>query len=154
MSPVGDDTIVVCVDASDTSIHAVKAGLELLGANPRILVVTVIDESDPSLVLGGGFAGGVMSPEEHEMFDMSRATAGREITDRAAEAIGVDQAETRVLTGKPGVALCEFATTLPARALIMGSRGQGGIKRAVLGSVSDYVIRNAPCPVIITGPAG
>jgi nucleotide-binding universal stress UspA family protein len=59
-----------------------------------------------------------------------------------------------VLTGKPGLALCDFATSLPARALVMGSRGQGGIKRAVLGSVSDYVIRNAPCPVIITGPAG
>ena len=154
MSPVADDAIVVCVDASDTSIHAVKAGLGLLGPNPRILVVTVIDESDPSLVLGGGFAGGVMTPEELEMFDMSRESAGRAILDGAAEALGVDKAQTRVLTGKAGLALCEFATTLPARALIMGSRGQGGIKRVVLGSVSDYVIRNAPCPVIITGPAG
>jgi nucleotide-binding universal stress UspA family protein len=35
----------------------------------------------------------------------------------------------------------------------MGSRGRGGIKRALLGSVSDFVVRNASCPVVITGPA-
>jgi len=32
----------------------------------------------------------------------------------------------------------------------MGSRGRGGVKRALLGSVSDYVTRNAPCSVVIT----
>jgi nucleotide-binding universal stress UspA family protein len=35
----------------------------------------------------------------------------------------------------------------------MGSRGRGGIKRALLGSVSDYVVRNARCPVVVTGPS-
>jgi nucleotide-binding universal stress UspA family protein len=34
----------------------------------------------------------------------------------------------------------------------MGSRGRGGIKRALLGSVSDHVVRNAPCPVVIARP--
>jgi nucleotide-binding universal stress UspA family protein len=35
----------------------------------------------------------------------------------------------------------------------MGSRGRGGIKRALLGSVSDYVVRNAHCSVVITRPS-
>jgi nucleotide-binding universal stress UspA family protein len=32
---------------------------------------------------------------------------------------------------------------------VMGSRGQGRIRRALLGSVSESVVRHAPCPVII-----
>jgi nucleotide-binding universal stress UspA family protein len=32
----------------------------------------------------------------------------------------------------------------------MGSRGRGALKRVLLGSVSDYVVRNAPCSVIIS----
>lgn len=33
--------------------------------------------------------------------------------------------------------------------IVMGCRGRGGIRRAVGGSVSDAVIRNAPCPVLV-----
>jgi nucleotide-binding universal stress UspA family protein len=40
---------------------------------------------------------------------------------------------------------------LGARAVVLGTRGRGGIARALLGSVSDYVVRNAPCPVVVTG---
>jgi len=34
---------------------------------------------------------------------------------------------------------------------VVGSRGRGGLKRAVLGSVSDHLVRNAPCTVVVTG---
>ena len=37
---------------------------------------------------------------------------------------------------------------------MVGSRGRGGLKRAVLGSVSDHIVRNAPCPVLVTGERG
>jgi len=36
-----------------------------------------------------------------------------------------------------------------ARAIVLGTRGRGGITRALLGSVSDYVTRAAPCTVVI-----
>jgi nucleotide-binding universal stress UspA family protein len=34
---------------------------------------------------------------------------------------------------------------------VIGTRGRGDIKRALLGSVSDYLVRNAPCPVVVVG---
>jgi nucleotide-binding universal stress UspA family protein len=58
--------------------------------------------------------------------------------------------ETRVIEGEPGPALCRLAADVGASAVILGSRGRGGLKRAFLGSVSDYVVRNAPCPVIVS----
>jgi nucleotide-binding universal stress UspA family protein len=34
----------------------------------------------------------------------------------------------------------------------MGSRGLGGVRRALMGSVSDSVVRHAPCPVLVVRP--
>jgi nucleotide-binding universal stress UspA family protein len=110
-------------------------------------VVDGVNEMD---VTGTGFAGGVMSPEEfHERSRQQQEEAER-IVSQTSTALGIDDAETRVLHGGPGRALCALATELDASLLVMGSRGRGGIKRALLGSVSDHVVRNAPCPVMIT----
>jgi nucleotide-binding universal stress UspA family protein len=61
-----------------------------------------------------------------------------------------DGAEVLILEGVAGPALCKLARDAEAAAIVVGSRGRGGIKRAFLGSVSDYVVRNAPCSVVVT----
>lgn len=106
-----------------------------------------MDEMD---VTGTGFAGGVMSPEEFDERRRQQQLGAEEIVDRAVTTLGIDDAETRVLHGGPGPALCALATDIDANVIVMGSRGRGGIKRALLGSVSDHVVRNAPCTVMIT----
>ena len=35
-----------------------------------------------------------------------------------------------------------------AELIVMGTHGRGGVKRLVLGSVADYVVRHASCPVV------
>ncbi len=60
------------------------------------------------------------------------------------------QVETLVVGGHGGPALCRLAAEVGAAAVIVGSRGRGGLKRALLGSVSDYIVRNAPCSVIVS----
>jgi nucleotide-binding universal stress UspA family protein len=148
-SPTG--TIVLCVDGSDSSVQAVAAGFALLPRNSHVVIATVVEPSDPSLVMGGGgHAGGIMTGEEFEQHEKTRESDGREIAERAAAAIDVEAPEIRVVDGEAGRALCDLAVELSARALVLGTRGRGGIKRALLGSVSDYVVRNAPCPVVIT----
>ncbi|MGH3939443.1 MAG: universal stress protein, partial [Pseudonocardiaceae bacterium] len=87
----------------------------------------------PTLVTGSGMAGGVMSPEA---FDQLEQEAGADAVDIAAQVrdeLGLANAETRVLRGDPAAAICLLAEELDAAAVVIGTRGHGGIKRAVLG---------------------
>lgn len=135
-------------------MRALAAGVGLLAPGTRVVVVTVVEDPDPSLVSGVGMAGGVVSAEEYERTIAATDETAAEVIASTVTALGLECAETRVLHGHPGTAICRFADEVSARAVIVGSRGRGGLKRAVLGSVSDHVVRNAPCPVVVTGDQG
>src|SRR4051812_5218439 len=144
--------VVLCVDGSDHSTESVREGFALLQPAARVLIATVVEPTDASLVTGSGMAGGVISGDEFDNLEQAAVEQGQQVADAAAAHLGIPGAEITIVRGDPGVALCTLATDEKARALVMGSRGRGGIKRALLGSVSDYVVRNAPCPVVITTP--
>jgi len=144
--------VLLCTDGSDLALAALAAGLAVLGTDIDLAVVTVMDEPDPSLVTGAGFAGGVVSAEEFDASMDSAAAAAAEIVIATQRALGLEGGPSHVVTGSPGPAICQLATELAARAIVVGSQGRGGLKRAVLGSVSDHLVRNAPCPVVVSGP--
>lgn len=50
---------------------------------------------------------------------------------------------------KPGEYIVGVAKKERATVIIMGTRGMGKIRRTILGSVSDYVISHADCPVLV-----
>jgi nucleotide-binding universal stress UspA family protein len=143
---------LLCTDGSDLSVEALAAGLAVLGPGVAPVVVTVVEPSDPALVTGTGFAGGVMSADELTAMDDERRAEATETLTRVVADLGLDGADTRVLDGSPGQAICDLADEADAAVVVIGSRGRGGLKRAVLGSVSDHVVRHAPCPVVVTTP--
>ena len=145
-------TVICCTDGSEESAQALVAGIALLEPGLTPLIVTVVQPDDMTLVTGSGLAGGTMSQQEYEAFRRAREDEAEHILEAAKRATGLTAAETRTVLGVPGPALCDLAGELGARAIVMGTRGRGGLKRAVLGSVSDHVVRNAPCPVVVTGP--
>lgn len=74
-----------------------------------------------------------------------------------AAAAGLDSAgwtlERRVLHGRPAEALLAEAARVDADVIVMGSRGHGPFKSAVLGSVSTEVVNASPRPVLVArGP--
>jgi nucleotide-binding universal stress UspA family protein len=148
-------TVVVGVDGSEESTRAVAAGLALLPTERQLVVVTTIEPLDPGLVTGTGMAGGTMSAETFEQTNLEQEQEGERLVAQVVTALGAaaSGAETRVVRGNAGPTLCDLAVELGADAVVIGSRGRGGIKRAILGSVSDHVVRHARCPVIVTGPA-
>ena len=147
-------TVLVCTDGSDLAIAAALSGLSLLRSSGRVVVATVTDKVDP-LEGAGGFGGPNWSPEEvEEQHRDATVQAEQALSDTlgALTAAGLADARTerRLVDGQPGPALCELADELKADAIVIGSRGRGGIKRAFLGSVSDHVARHASCPVLIS----
>jgi nucleotide-binding universal stress UspA family protein len=142
--------ILLCADGSEISTHALSVGLSLLADPSDALVLTVVESEDPTLLTGTGFAGGTMSVEEFEASNRARQEAGSDTARTVAEELGLSPEAVIVRLGAPGPTVVEVAEELDARAVVMGTRGRGGVKRALLGSVSDYVIRHAPCPVVVT----
>jgi nucleotide-binding universal stress UspA family protein len=62
---------------------------------------------------------------------------------------GGDVAGEHLRMGEVDLEIVGLAKKLGADLIVMGCRGRGGIRRAVGGSVSDAVIRSAPCPVLV-----
>ena len=145
-----DPVVLLCVDGSEDSLAAARTGLARLAPGGRVVLVTVVDEPDPTLLVGaGGHAGGTMTPEQFEEVGEIKRRDGERLLDEAAAALGLPDAERRMGAGGPGSEISRLASELGATVLVVGTRGRGGIKRALLGSVSDHLVRNAPCPVLV-----
>jgi nucleotide-binding universal stress UspA family protein len=141
--------ILLCTDGSDVALDALSSGLALLGREHSYVVVTVANEPDEGAVYGSGHAGPDMTVEEYEREVSKAKNEAERAVELARARLGVDL-EARTLHGDAGPAICQLASELSATAIVIGTRGHGGLRRALLGSVSDYVVRNAPCAVVIT----
>ena len=59
------------------------------------------------------------------------------------------EAKIIVEPGPPGQVICRVAMEQDATLIVMGSRGEGTVRRTILGSVSDYVIHHTHIPVLV-----
>jgi nucleotide-binding universal stress UspA family protein len=51
-------------------------------------------------------------------------------------------------------AIVHLAEDIDAGMIVIGSRGFGGMRRALMGNVADSVVRHAHCPVLVVRPSG
>jgi nucleotide-binding universal stress UspA family protein len=128
--------IVCAFDGSPESRLALDWAARLAMPNsPRLRVISV---HKPIAVAGLGFAAQSVDP-------MSRGELKR--TQAAALAAYDLPIEGLVRDGNPTGVVVDASQD--ADLLVMGSRGFGPVKAAVLGSVSRYAVRHAACPVVI-----
>jgi nucleotide-binding universal stress UspA family protein len=147
-------TVLLCTDGSDLALSAIREGLALLAPAERTVVLTVAAAVDPTLVTGTGFAGGVMSfDEKNDLIEAQRENA-QTILDETVAELGLVDAETIVRLGDAGHTICEVAAELPASVVVLGTHGRSGLRRAVIGSTSDHVVRHAACPVLVQQSQG
>ena len=76
----------------------------------------------------------------------------RKVLDAEVErvkAAGGGVVEAHLSMGSPEAEIVKLAEDIGVGLIVMGSRGLGGIRRALIGSVSDSVVRHAHCPVLV-----
>ncbi len=64
-------------------------------------------------------------------------------------AVGGSVSQAHVRLGRPDEEIVSLADEIGAGLIVTGSRGLGGIRRALMGSVSDSIVRHAHCPVLV-----
>lgn len=144
-------TTLLCTDGSELSLSALKQGIELLRPADHTVILNVAPAVDPALVTGTGFAGGVMSAEDKTELMAAQRAAAEDVVAAVAAELDLPDAEQMVVTGDAGHQICLLAETIPVSVVVIGTHGRSGIKRAVMGSTSDYVVRHAVCPVLVQG---
>jgi nucleotide-binding universal stress UspA family protein len=77
---------------------------------------------------------------------------GRSFLEEQAKQVGASGgkvAETHLETGEPDKEIVRLSEELGVGTIVIGSRGLGGLRRALVGSVSESVVRHAHCPVFV-----
>lgn len=135
--------IVVGIDGSEPSKVALRWAIEQARLTGDVVEAVMAWE----FPIGYDWAP-IVDPD-----DLAKA-AEQTLADTVAEVAGTNPpatVTTRVVQGHPAYALIEDADD--ARLLVVGCRGHGGFVNALLGSVSQYCVQHATCPVVvIRGP--
>ena len=142
--------IVVGVDDSESAKAALRWAVE--EGRLRSVPVTAVHAWEAQLMspidVGPGAPGPMLDLPVilEETKKAAEELARRIVREVADEASGVEVRAVAV-EGSPASALVDAADG--AELLVVGSRGLGGFKELVLGSVSHQVASHAPCPVVI-----
>ncbi|XP_072997157.1 universal stress protein PHOS34-like isoform X1 [Typha latifolia] len=144
--------VVVGVDDSERSYHALEwvlrhlfpsgggpSGFELVIVYAKPLATSVISLSGPGV-------GDVLPYVDADLRKVAEVVVDKSRQLCVANSVS---AVVEVVEGDARNVLCEAVEKHHAEILVVGSHGYGAIKRAVLGSVSDYCAHHAHCNVMI-----
>ncbi|CAL4898798.1 unnamed protein product [Urochloa decumbens] len=146
-------TMVVGVDDSEPSFYALRWTLQHFfppGHRPQQQYRLVVVTATPSAAVAIAGPGALMDVRAFVESDLKRAA--QHVIDKAKDLcaqLQVSDAEFEALEGDARSVLCDAVERHRAEMLVVGSHGYGAIKRAVLGSVSDYCAHHAHCTVMI-----
>ena len=137
--------IVCAVDQSDTTDDVVRVAQALATAlRGRLVLVHVA----PSTEAPGVSA----APAGQERLREEELADARTLLQHVAGRLDAGDAEQRAELGPPADRIVAIAEEENAALVVIGSRGRGDVKSALLGSVSHGVLSRATCPVVIVPP--
>ena len=139
MSWTKKKNVVAPVDFTEASSKVVRTALSMVESPDDLHILHVIQPMDhivPGIELVATDEG-------------SRASAIRDQFEEYLTNHGFPKVKSTVLVGDPASEITEYADKVESELIVISSHGFHGIKRFLLGSVAENIVRHAHCPVLI-----
>ena len=147
--------ILLASDGSESAAHATEVAVELSKKTQSELHVLYVGEystaslypqaADTSWVVQEDLA--PLEEQGQQFEQVARQTLDAEV--QQVREVGGTVAQAHLRLGTPAAEIVELAEDLEVGLVVIGSRGLGGIRRALMGSVSESVVRHAHCLVLV-----
>ncbi len=136
--------ILLATDGSEEAGLASRAAVDLAAATNSELHVVHVFPSD----VGIPYPAEVLQREpRYQAMQHAQEFLDRQVFQIQAEGVAV--AGSYLRAGRPANEIVKLSEELGMGLIVVGDKGLGGVRRALLGSVSDSVARHAHCPVMI-----
>ncbi|UIF86004.1 universal stress protein [Cupriavidus sp. UYPR2.512] len=148
MTSMAYSKIVVAVDGSSTSDLALGEAIRVAApGGATVLALYVVDTGTPM------FDAGYYDPSQLQKAFVESGQRALQAASQRLAAAGVAH-ETRLVTEAPvpgdmGASINEAARQWGADLLVIGTHGRRGVRRLVLGSVAEAVLRQSTMPVLL-----
>ncbi len=148
--------ILLASDGSESAAHATEVAVELSKKTDSELHVLYVGEDSQALLYAQAADTAWVVQEElapiqeqpgRQFEQVARQTLDAEV--QQVRAVGGTVAQAHLRMGTPDAEVVDLAEELGVGLVVVGSRGLGGIRKALMGSVSDSVVRHAHCPVLV-----
>jgi nucleotide-binding universal stress UspA family protein len=138
--PLFPTRVLLATDGSPNATLAARSAIELCERTGSELHVVHVGEYVPTF----------LAYTEEEPIELRRIA--EQLLEEQVESIraaGGRVAGSHLRLGRPAEQVIDLSEELGVGVVVVGSRGQSALRRAVLGSVSEDVIRYAHCPVFV-----
>lgn len=135
--------IMIAVDGSPSSLHAVRHAVRLAQAGLHIQVTLVHAQAPASLL--------ELATQDTDAIAQAALDAGAHLMAPAVailDAAGISYT-TEVVLGEVGPVLVDMAAQLQVDMVIVGAQGLGALERVLMGSVSRDVLNHCSAPVLV-----
>lgn len=145
--------VLVAVDGSPAAAAVVEAARELCAGREgcRVTLLRVLPPPLPPAASAEAWAA---LSRDADLLAATERAARTELEPLRAELAGAGiPVEVDVAVGRPGEEIVRYARLGGYDLVVVGRRGLGPVAEMVLGSVSAYVVRHSPVPVLVVQPA-
>ncbi|MEZ3164168.1 universal stress protein [Halorubrum sp. RMP-47] len=144
------DRILVPTDGSDVAEAAVDHALDLAEKyDAEVHALYVVDIDSVNISLGTEQVDRIKQGRFDEMGELKeQAEAATAVVADRGEERGVDVVE-HVAGGRPHAVIADYAEDNDVSLIVMGSHGRAGVRRALLGSVTERTLRSTHVPVLV-----
>jgi nucleotide-binding universal stress UspA family protein len=140
--------VLVPIDFSELSLGVLQAAAEIgENRNAEVHVLHVAKESNYIPTYGDDFAGGRITLSQ--LKEDSRVALESQLEDLVKEVSTRVKVKSSIVWGDPVKEIIQISESNDIDLIVMATNGRKGLSRFFIGSVTEEVIRRAPCPLFV-----